>query len=51
MRKLEECVDRSKGKIRADVAHDKLVGLGYAGSKRTTPRAVAEPPAAAGRYR
>ena len=39
--KLEEWVDASHGKIRADVAHDKLVALGYAGSERTTRRAVA----------
>ena len=39
--KLEEWVDRSKGKIRADVAHDKLVAMGYTGSERTTRRAVA----------
>jgi len=29
------------GKVRADVAHDKLVGLGFTGSERTTRRAVA----------
>ena len=40
--KLEESVDQSNGKVRADVAHDKLVALGYAGSERTTRRAVAE---------
>jgi transposase len=39
--KLEEWVERSKGKLRADVAHDKLVALGYCGSQRTTRRAVA----------
>ncbi|MEO9221186.1 MAG: IS21 family transposase [Mycobacteriaceae bacterium] len=39
--KLEEWVERSKGKLRADVAHDKLVALGYAGSERTSRRAVA----------
>ena len=39
--KLEEWIERSKGKLRADVAHDKLVGLGYCGSQRTTRRAVA----------
>lgn len=44
--KLEEWVDRSRGKIRADVVHDKLVALGYAGSERTTRRAVAEVKAA-----
>ncbi len=40
--KLEEWMERSKGKIRADVAHDKLVTLGYQGSERTTRRAVAK---------
>ena len=39
--KLEEWVDRSRGKLRADVAHDKLVALGFGGSERTTRRAVA----------
>ena len=39
--KVEEWVERSKGKVRADVAHGKLVALGYAGSERTTRRAVA----------
>jgi len=39
--KVEEWVDASKGKIRADVAHEKLLGLGFTGSKRTTRRAVA----------
>jgi hypothetical protein len=42
MPKLEEQVDRSQGKIRADVAHEKLVAMGFAGSERTTRRAVAE---------
>jgi hypothetical protein len=40
--KLEEWVDRSRGKVRADVAHDKLIALGYTGSERTTRRAIAE---------
>jgi transposase len=40
--KLEEWMERSRGKIRADVAHDKLVVLGYSGSERTTRRAVAK---------
>ncbi|MGH9231515.1 MAG: IS21 family transposase, partial [Acidimicrobiales bacterium] len=39
--KLEEWMEASHGKIRADVAHDKLSGLGYTGSERTTRRAVA----------
>jgi len=51
--KLEELVDRSKGKIRADVAHDKITAMGYAGSERTTRRTVAQIKAAwhAGRRR
>ena len=40
--KLEEWVDRSRGKVRADVAHEKLIPLGYTGSERTTRRAVAQ---------
>ena len=40
--KLEELVERSKGKIRADVAHDKIVAMGFGGSERTTRRAVAQ---------
>src|SRR5206468_4010314 len=39
--KLEELVERSKGKIRADVAHEKITAMGYAGSERTTRRSVA----------
>ena len=39
--KVEEWVERSRGKIRGDVAHEKLIALGYAGSERTTRRAVA----------
>jgi hypothetical protein len=39
--KLEELVERSKGRIRADVAHEKITAMGYAGSGRTTRRAVA----------
>jgi hypothetical protein len=39
--KVEEWVDRSNGKVRADAAHDKLVAVGFAGSERTTRRAVA----------
>jgi transposase len=40
--KLEEWIERSNGKLRADVAHEKLVALGYAGSQRTTRRAVTQ---------
>lgn len=39
--KLEEWIERSRGRLRADVAHRKLVDLGYTGSERTTRRAVA----------
>ena len=39
--KVEEWVERSNGKVRADVAHDKLLALGFTGSERTTRRAVA----------
>ena len=38
--KLEEWVDQSNAKVRADVCHDKLTALGYSGSERTTRRAV-----------
>ncbi len=40
--KVEELVDRSSGKIRADVVHRRLAAMGYPGSERTTRRAVAE---------
>ena len=39
--KVEEWVDASRGKIRAYVAHEKLLALGFTGSERTTRRAVA----------
>ena len=40
--KAEELVDRSNGKIRADVVHRRLAGMGFGGSERATRRAVAE---------
>ena len=40
--KIEEWVERSHAKIRADRAFEKLKALGYAGSERTVRRAVAE---------
>jgi transposase len=40
--KIEEWVDRSRGRIRADAAHQRLVAMGYLGSERTTRRAVAQ---------
>jgi hypothetical protein len=51
--KLEELIERSKGKIRADVAHDKIAAMGFSGSERTTRRVVAQLKAAwrAGRRR
>jgi hypothetical protein len=39
--KVEEWMDRSRGRTRADVVHDKLRAMGFAGSERTTQRAVA----------
>ena len=39
--KVEEWVEASAGKIRADKAHDRLLALGFEGSERTTRRAVA----------
>src|SRR5271154_5829358 len=39
--KIAEWVDRSNGKVRADVVHDRLIAMGYAGSERTTRRVVA----------
>src|SRR5664280_2376734 len=39
--KIEEWVEKSRGKIRADVAHDKLVAMGFTGSERSSRRAVA----------
>jgi transposase len=51
--KVEEWVEHSRGRIRADVAHGKLLALGYTGSERTTRRAVRDAKAAfkAGRVR
>src|SRR6266545_4840306 len=40
--KVEELVDRSKGKIRADKVHERLAVMGYGGSDRSTRRAVAQ---------
>ncbi len=41
LEKVEEWVEKSRGKLRADVAHAKLVAMGYQGSERTARRAVA----------
>ena len=39
--KVEELVETSEGAVRADVVHERLVGLGFLGDERTTRRAVA----------
>lgn len=39
--KVEEWVERSRGKIRGDVVFDKLEPLGFTGSERTVRRALA----------
>jgi hypothetical protein len=44
--KVEEWVDHSQGKVRADVVHQRLVAMGFGGTDRTTRRAVAEAKAA-----
>lgn len=44
--KIEELVDRSEGRIRADTVHLRLVGMGFGGDERSTRRAVAEAKAA-----
>ena len=46
--KIEEWVERAEGKVRADVAHERLTAMGFGGNERTTRRAVA---AAKARYR
>ncbi|MGH3830753.1 MAG: hypothetical protein ACRDRS_09950 [Pseudonocardiaceae bacterium] len=35
-------MDRSRGHVRADVVHERLVAVGFDGDERTTRRAVAE---------
>jgi transposase len=42
MDKIEELVDKSQARIRADVVHQRLLAMGYAGNERSTRRAVAE---------
>lgn len=41
--KVHEWVKHSRGKLRADKAHEKLLALGYQGSERTTGCARPEP--------
>ena len=40
--KVEELVDVSKAKIRADKVHERLLAMGFTGTERTTRRAVRE---------
>ena len=35
--KITEWIERSGGRVRADVVHDKLVAMGYAGSRAHHP--------------
>jgi transposase len=39
--KIEELVERSNGKVRADVVHERLLAMGFEGGERTTRRMVA----------
>src|SRR6266542_1077832 len=39
--KVEEWVERSGGKVRADIVHERLAAMGFGGNERTTRRAVA----------
>lgn len=41
MGKVEELVDASEGRVRADVVHERLELMGFIGDERTTRRAVA----------
>jgi transposase len=41
LEKIEEWVERSKGQVRADKVHERLVLMGFPGNERTTRRAVA----------
>jgi transposase len=40
--KIEELVDHSHAKVRADVVYERLVAMGFVGNERTVRRAVAE---------
>jgi len=42
MAKIEDLVERSQGRIRADVVHRRLLAMGFTGTDRSTRRAVAE---------
>jgi transposase len=38
--KITDMLERSSGKVRADVVHERLIAMGYTGSERTTRRVV-----------
>lgn len=38
--KIEEWVERSRGRVRGDIVHERLLALGYPGSERSTRRAL-----------
>jgi transposase len=40
--KIEELVNKSGARVRADVVHDRLLAMGFTGNERSTRRAVAE---------
>ena len=40
--KVEELVEASQGRVRADVVHERLVAMGFSGDERSTRRAVAQ---------
>ena len=44
--KIDEWIEASKGRIRADKAHERLLALGYKGKERSTRRAIAQVKAA-----
>src|SRR3990172_6179661 len=48
LEKVEEWVERSRGRVRADVCHRKLLAMGYCGSERSKRRAGAGAEAAWG---
>jgi transposase len=42
LEKIEELVVRSGGRVRADVVHQRIAGMGFTGGQRTTRRVVAQ---------
>ncbi|HCT75358.1 MAG TPA: IS21 family transposase [Micromonosporaceae bacterium] len=42
MDKIEELVEKSQTRVRADVVHQRLTAMGFTGNERSTRRAVAE---------